>query len=81
MPADPLGYAEALYRTLHRLDGEGLAWIAVDRPPGTPRLGRRARPPAPGGKQSLTNRRAGFRAVSEKVNTTAPINLQSEPRP
>jgi L-threonylcarbamoyladenylate synthase len=36
MPADPLGYAAALYRTLHRLDAEGLAWIAVDRPPETP---------------------------------------------
>jgi L-threonylcarbamoyladenylate synthase len=36
MPGDPLEYAAALYRTLHRLDAEGLAWIAVDRPPETP---------------------------------------------
>lgn len=36
MPANPLEYAAALYRTLHRLDTEGLAWIAVDRPPETP---------------------------------------------
>ncbi len=36
MPADPREYAAALYRTLHRLDAEGFAWIAVDRPPETP---------------------------------------------
>jgi L-threonylcarbamoyladenylate synthase len=36
MPADPLEYAAALYRTLHRLDGEGLEWIAVECPPETP---------------------------------------------
>jgi L-threonylcarbamoyladenylate synthase len=36
MPADPRAYAAALYRTLHRLDAEGLDWIAVDCPPETP---------------------------------------------
>lgn len=36
MPADPAGYAAALYQTLHRLDGEGWDWIAVERPPETP---------------------------------------------
>ncbi len=36
MPADPLEYAAALYRTLHRLDAEGWDWIAVDCPPDTP---------------------------------------------
>jgi len=36
MPADPREYAAALYRTLHRLDGEGLEWIAVECPPETP---------------------------------------------
>ena len=35
MPADPLQYAAALYRTLHRLDREGLEWIAVECPPET----------------------------------------------
>ena len=34
MPADPPGYAAALYETLHRLDQAGLDWIAVERPPG-----------------------------------------------
>jgi L-threonylcarbamoyladenylate synthase len=36
MPADPLDYAAALYRTLHRLDAEGWEWIAVDCPPESP---------------------------------------------
>jgi L-threonylcarbamoyladenylate synthase len=36
MPANPAAYAAALYETLHRLDGQSLAWIAVERPPDTP---------------------------------------------
>ncbi len=36
MPADPAAYAEALYRTLHELDRENLAWIAIEMPPDTP---------------------------------------------
>ena len=36
MPADPLPYAAALYDTLHRLDAQGLDWIAVEPPPDTP---------------------------------------------
>jgi L-threonylcarbamoyladenylate synthase len=36
MPAEPLEYAAVLYDTLHRLDGQHLDWIAVERPPGTP---------------------------------------------
>jgi len=36
MPADPREYAAILYRTLHRLDGEGWEWIAVERPPEAP---------------------------------------------
>lgn len=36
MPADPRAYAATLYRTLHRLDEEGLDWIAVERPPDRP---------------------------------------------
>lgn len=36
MPADPREYAAALYETLHRLDAQGLDWIALDEPPGTP---------------------------------------------
>jgi L-threonylcarbamoyladenylate synthase len=36
MPADPREYASVLYRTLHRLDTEGLDWIAVETPPDTP---------------------------------------------
>jgi L-threonylcarbamoyladenylate synthase len=36
MPADPLAYAAALYETLHRLDSQGLDWIAVEPPPETP---------------------------------------------
>jgi len=36
MPATAREYAAALYETLHRLDGRGLAWIAVERPPETP---------------------------------------------
>jgi L-threonylcarbamoyladenylate synthase len=35
MPKDPREYAAALYETLHRLDAEGLDWIAVDEPPRT----------------------------------------------
>jgi L-threonylcarbamoyladenylate synthase len=36
MPADPLAYAAELYAALHRLDAQGLDWIAVERPPDTP---------------------------------------------
>jgi L-threonylcarbamoyladenylate synthase len=36
MPADPRACAAALYDTLHRLDSEGLDWIAVEQPPDTP---------------------------------------------
>jgi L-threonylcarbamoyladenylate synthase len=36
MPADPLQYAAALYGTLHRLDAERPAWIAVEMPPDQP---------------------------------------------
>jgi len=36
VPADPREYAAALYRTLHRLDGEGWEWIAVECPPERP---------------------------------------------
>jgi len=35
MPADAAEYAAALYETLHRLDAEGLDWIAIDEPAGT----------------------------------------------
>jgi len=35
MPADPRAYAAALYKMLHRLDGEEWDWIAVERPPDT----------------------------------------------
>ncbi|MEP6782009.1 MAG: L-threonylcarbamoyladenylate synthase [Gemmatimonadaceae bacterium] len=33
MPRDPLAYARALYATLHQLDTEGYAVIAIQRPP------------------------------------------------
>jgi L-threonylcarbamoyladenylate synthase len=36
MPAEPAAYAAALYAALHRLDAQGLDWIAVERPPNTP---------------------------------------------
>jgi L-threonylcarbamoyladenylate synthase len=36
MPSEPRAYAAALYETLHRLDRQGFAWIAVERPPDTP---------------------------------------------
>ncbi len=36
MPAAPAAYAAALYAELHRLDAQGLDWIAVERPPDTP---------------------------------------------
>jgi L-threonylcarbamoyladenylate synthase len=36
MPPDPAMYATLLYETLHRLDREGLDWIAVERPPERP---------------------------------------------
>lgn len=36
MPATPREYAAALYETLHRLDRQSLAWIAVERPPDAP---------------------------------------------
>ena len=35
MPSDPREYAALLYETLHRLDAQGLDWIAVERPPET----------------------------------------------
>jgi L-threonylcarbamoyladenylate synthase len=36
MPAEPRQYAAALYAMLHRLDAQGLDWIAVERPPDEP---------------------------------------------
>ncbi len=36
MPADPRGYAAALYATLHHLDEQGFDWIAVEEPPSEP---------------------------------------------
>jgi len=36
MPAEPVAYAARLYAELHRLDAQGLDWIAVERPPDTP---------------------------------------------
>jgi L-threonylcarbamoyladenylate synthase len=36
MPSEPREYAAQLYDTLHVLDSEGWAWIAVERPPSTP---------------------------------------------
>jgi L-threonylcarbamoyladenylate synthase len=36
MPADPAEYAAVLYETLHRLDAQGVAGIAVERPPDSP---------------------------------------------
>ena len=36
MPTDPARYAAVLYETLHRLDGEGFDWIAVEPPPDEP---------------------------------------------
>jgi L-threonylcarbamoyladenylate synthase len=36
MPAEPSAYAAALYAALHRLDAQGLDWIAVERPPDMP---------------------------------------------
>jgi L-threonylcarbamoyladenylate synthase len=36
MPSRPREYAAKLYGTLHRLDGMGLDWIAVERPPDAP---------------------------------------------
>ncbi|MBV8732078.1 MAG: threonylcarbamoyl-AMP synthase [Acidobacteriia bacterium] len=36
MPSDARGYAALLYETLHRLDSEGLDWIAVEPPPNAP---------------------------------------------
>jgi L-threonylcarbamoyladenylate synthase len=36
MPADPREYAAILYETLHRLDAQGLDWIAIEPPPDTP---------------------------------------------
>jgi len=36
MPADAAAYAAALYGTLHRLDQQGLDWIAGELPPDTP---------------------------------------------
>jgi L-threonylcarbamoyladenylate synthase len=36
MPADPRAYAAVLYDTLHRLDSQGVDWIAIERPPDAP---------------------------------------------
>jgi L-threonylcarbamoyladenylate synthase len=36
MPAEPAAYAAMLYAALHRLDAQGLDWIAVEPPPDTP---------------------------------------------
>jgi len=36
MPAEPAAYAAMLYAALHRLDEQGLDWIAVERPPDAP---------------------------------------------
>jgi len=36
MPAEAEAYAQALYLTLHELDGEDWDWIAVERPPAEP---------------------------------------------
>ena len=36
MPAQPRAYAAMLYDALHRLDRQGLDWIAVERPPDAP---------------------------------------------
>jgi L-threonylcarbamoyladenylate synthase len=36
MPAEPAAYAAMLYAVLHRLDAQGLDWIAVERPPDAP---------------------------------------------
>jgi L-threonylcarbamoyladenylate synthase len=36
MPDDPRAYAAALYETLHHLDTQSLAWIAIEPPPDTP---------------------------------------------
>jgi L-threonylcarbamoyladenylate synthase len=36
MPRDAAAYAAVLYETLHRLDGEGWDWIAVEPPPEGP---------------------------------------------
>ena len=36
MPADASAYAAALYENLHRLDGQGFDWIAVEQPPDSP---------------------------------------------
>lgn len=36
MPGEPRDYAAALYATLHRCDGEGYDWIAVEEPPDKP---------------------------------------------
>jgi L-threonylcarbamoyladenylate synthase len=35
MPNDPLAYARVLYATLHSLDKEGVAVVAIERPPQT----------------------------------------------
>jgi hypothetical protein len=37
MPSDPVAYAASLYGALHRPDTEGWDWIAVERPPETPK--------------------------------------------
>jgi L-threonylcarbamoyladenylate synthase len=36
MPAEASAYARRLYAELHRLDAEGLQWIAVELPPAAP---------------------------------------------
>jgi L-threonylcarbamoyladenylate synthase len=35
MPEDPAAYASRLYDVLHRLDHQGLDYIAVEMPPDT----------------------------------------------
>jgi L-threonylcarbamoyladenylate synthase len=35
LPAAPVAYAAMLYAALHRLDAQGLDWIAVEPPPNT----------------------------------------------
>jgi L-threonylcarbamoyladenylate synthase len=37
LPAEPQAYAALLYSTLHRLDQQGLDWIAVEAPPRGPK--------------------------------------------
>jgi L-threonylcarbamoyladenylate synthase len=36
MPAHPEAYAASLYAELHKADGEGWEWLAIEEPPQTP---------------------------------------------